>query len=482
MILQSIMRVSQLFVWILLSSILNAQDVEVPAIIKRLHQEQRPVKVYSYAVNKIINLNDIPNSLKQAGQEITKSSKGVFLNPLGTGRIYELKVKDGELKWQRIDSTVFIGYNFGSLFFSLDSTLYSFSGQGFFQHNGNLRYFNQESKEWDALDLSATVLWLTQTGLFHSFDTSHKQLYVEAIPHKQDHALKNRLIPELKHTFWKLDITTGDWMKVGVVKSEKSTSMAETPFGTLFNLFTIADINNNKIYKLSTDLSNKIRYKLGSSSSTNALAMSYCIDSTLYLGDLNSFIDSVVISKKDLIDTGEVFYTPIEAGFPIKEREVLIGLVFIFGALSLLLFFKNKKKGRNQTPLFMTGITQSEDIQEEKNEKENQVVFRSGKLMDLLNEREKTLLSFIYEHSLDERLTTIEEINKVIGAAQRNPEVQKRLRSDLIGAINDKLKIIAESKYNVIDKQRSEFDKRSFEYFIRTEHMKLAQKVLGKKD
>jgi len=90
-------------------------------------------------------------------------------------------------------------------------------------------------------------------------------------------------------------------------------------------------------------------------------------------------------------------------------------------------------------------------------------------------------LSFIYEHSLDERLTTIEEINKVIGAAQRNPEVQKRLRSDLIGAINDKLKIIAESKYNVIDKQRSEFDKRSFEYFIRTEHMQLVQKVLGKK-
>jgi hypothetical protein len=58
---------------------------------------------------------------------------------------------------------------------------------------------------------------------------------------------------------------------------------------------------------------------------------------------------------------------------------------------------------------------------------------------------------------------------------------QKRLRSDLIGAINDKLKIIAESKSNLIDKQRSEFDKRSFEYFIRTEHMKLVQKVLGKK-
>jgi hypothetical protein len=196
---------------------------------------------------------------------------------------------------------------------------------------------------------------------------------------------------------------------------------------------------------------------------------------------LEDFIDSVVISKKDLIDTGAAFYTPIEEDFPIKEKEVLIGLVVVLGITSLILFYKSSKKGGTQPPVFITGINQPADIKEEKNDKENQVVFRSGKLMGLLNEREKILLSFIYDHSLEERLTTIEEINKVIGAAQRNSEVQKRLRSDLIGTINDKLEIISESKHNVIDKQRSEFDKRSFEYFIRPEHMQLVEKVLGKK-
>jgi hypothetical protein len=289
------------------------------------------------------------------------------------------------------------------------------------------------------------------------------------------------VIQDLDRSLWKLDIQTGEWTKIGFIMKERMHIMAETPFGTFLNFNQIVDLEKNKVYTLRKSIVNKILTVLGTSSKPKELAYSYCIDSTLFVGGLDGFMDSVTISRTDLIDTGEVFYKPIEAGFPIKEREILIGLVFIFGALSLLLFFKNKTKGRNQTPLFMTGITQSEDIQEEKSYKENQVVFRSGKLMDLLNEREKTLLSFIYAHSLDERLTTIEEINKVIGAAQRNPEVQKRLRSDLIGAINDKLKIIAESKYNVIDKQRSEFDKRSFEYFIRTEHMKLAQKVLGKK-
>jgi hypothetical protein len=276
-------------------------------------------------------------------------------------------------------------------------------------------------------------------------------------------------------------VRSGDWTKLGKLNKDKLVSIAETPYGTLYNFYHIADLKNNKLYKLSTELSNRIRNKLGNSTKSQELALSYCIDSTVYLGDLEDFIDSVVISKKDLIDTGEAFYTPIEEDFPIKEREVLIGLVIVLGLTSSILFYMIRKKGGSQAPVFITGINHSAGIPEEKNDKENQVVFRSGKLMDLLNEREKILLTFIYEHSLDERLTTIEEINKVIGAAQRNAEVQKRLRSDLIGTINDKLEIVSESKHNVIDKQRSEFDKRSFEYFIRPEHMQLVEKILGKK-
>ena len=475
------MRIILFLALILFNSIINAQDVKVPAIVKRLTQEARPVNVFTYKINKLVKTDDLPESFTYAGQDITKSSKGIFLNQLGTGRIYELVTKDGVSNWQRIDSTVFYGYNFGSLFFSMDSTLYSYAGQGFFQQNGNLRYFNKESSEWDARDLSSSILWVSQTSLFYGFDTTNKLLYIEALPLKQDQALKNRLAPELEDTFWKLDMRSGDWTKLGKLNKDKLVSIAETPYGTLYNFYHIADLKNNKLYKLSTELSNRIRNKLGSSTKTQDLALSYCIDSTVYLGDLEDFIDSVVISKKDLIDTGAAFYTPIEEDFPIKEKEVLIGLVVVLGITSLILFYKSSKKGGTQPPVFITGINQPADIKEEKNDKENQVVFRSGKLMGLLNEREKILLSFIYEHSLEERLTTIEEINKVIGAAQRNSEVQKRLRSDLIGTINDKLEIISESKHNVIDKQRSEFDKRSFEYFIRPEHMQLVEKVLGKK-
>jgi hypothetical protein len=452
-----------------------------PPIIRRLFSEKRGVIVKSYATKNLTELKDLSYNFKYTGQELTKTREGVFLNPLGTGRIYKLALAKDSLIWTRIDSTQFTGYNFASLFFSIDTSLFSFGGQGLFNHNGNLRYYNEESKEWDALNLSQTLIWIAKNGLFQKIDTAKKQLYIEAWPQHQDQALKTKVIQDLDRSLWKLDIQTGEWTKIGFIMKERMHIMAETPFGTFLNFNQIVDLEKNKVYTLRKSIVNKILTVLGTSSKPKELAYSYCIDSTLFVGGLDGFMDSVTISRTDLIDTGEVFYKPIEAGFPIKEREILIGLVFILGLTSSILLFKYKRKSPNQPPVFITGINQPADIKEEKNDKENQVVFRSGKLMGLLNEREKILLSFIYDHSLEERLTTIEEINKVIGAAQRNSEVQKRLRSDLIGTINDKLEIISESKHNVIDKQRSEFDKRSFEYFIRPEHMQLVEKVLGKK-
>jgi hypothetical protein len=455
----------------------NAQPV--PTIIKRLYHEPRAVLVSSYNYDHLIDIPDLPGSYNLSGQAITKTTKGVFLNPLGTGRIYQLVMGTDSLKWQRIDSTLFFGYNFGSLFFSLDTTLYSFAGQGFFNHNGNLRYYNESSHEWDAQNLSASIFWLAKHNLFETLDTTERQLYIEALALKQDHALKNRLAPEMNKTLWKLDIDSGEWRQIGTIIKDMAT-VGETSFGTLVNFNLIVDLKKNKIYRLSKNLSNQILNIVGNSTKPKFISFAYCIDSTLYLGDRYNFIDSVVISRNELIATDESFYNPIASATvsPISERHVFIGLIAGFSIIASFLFYKLRQKKEIQAPQI---ISNSKPTEKSIDQHQSQVVFKSSKLLDLLNEREKLLLEFIYKHSLDERLTTIEEINKVIGAAQRNPEVQKRLRSDLIGSINDKLEIIAESKFNVIDKQRSEFDKRSFEYFIRPEHMSLVEKVLGKK-
>lgn len=466
-----------LILFIFLFKLEQVKSQQVSAILKRLYLEPRGVQISTYNNQDIINIPDLPDTYNNSGQSITKTSKGVFVNPLGTGRIYQLKGSNDSLYWYRIDSTIFFGYNFGSFFFSLDSTLYSFAGQGFFNHNGNLRYFNEKSSKWNAKNLSESIFWLTNHNLFESIDTAKRQLYIEALSLKQDHALKERLVPDMYKMLWKLDIDSGDWIKLGKINKEMST-VGETSFGTLVNFNMIVDLNKNKIYRLSQKLTDRIFSIVGNSTNPKEITHAFCIDSTLYMGDRFDFIDSVLISKNDLIETNEIFYTPIEKEVPLKERHVFIGLIASLGLVTSFLFYKIKN---NKIPQVSNSQNNSVTNETTVEANYNQVVFRSGKLMDLLNEREKILLSFIYEHSLEERLTTIDEINRVIGASQRNPEVQKRLRSDLIGTINDKLEIIAESKSSVIDKQRSDFDKRSFEYFIRPEHMQLVEKVLGKK-
>lgn len=453
----------------------------ISPLLNKLYNTPGDIIIFSYNKPNLIDLNDLPKNFKYTGQELVKNKKGLFLHPLGTGRIYQLTKNNADFKWTRIDSTIYTGYNFSSLFFSIDTSFYSFGGEGFFNANGNLRYFNERSKEWDAANLSQSILWFSKINLFHSIDTTARYLYLQSLPQHQDLTLKERFVPELDHQLWKLDIQTGIWQKLGKITEEKSISFAETPFGTLINFNRIIDVKNNKVFHLSKTLQSKISTALGTSSKPNDLAFSFCIDSTLFVGGIDNFFDSIIISKADLIEQKTPFYipTPTQYETPLKEREVLLGIIIFLGVTCIYLLIRKRKNGIAPPVAIIGSIVENSPFESDK--KESQVTFRSGKLMELLNEREKLLLEFIYNHSVDERLTTIEEINKVIGASQRTSEVQKRLRSDLIGTINGKLELVSEGKFNVIEKQRSEFDKRSFEYFIHPEHMELVEKLLGKK-
>ena len=75
-------------------------------------------------------------------------------------------------------------------------------------------------------------------------------------------------------------------------------------------------------------------------------------------------------------------------------------------------------------------------------------------------------------------MTTIEEINTKLGTFKKTIEIQKKMRSDMINGINSKLSTFSKSTKPVIDKQRSEFDKRSFEYYINKEHMGLVDNII----
>ena len=274
-----------------------------------------------------------------------------------------------------------------------------------------------------------------------------------------------------------LDIRTGIYDTIGQLKNDAYAFLGTTPWGVFENNGTIIDVKKNITYQLSTSKKDELRALKENATSSNDFSISFFIDSLLYIGNYVDKMDSIKITFKDLIKLEEKFYTPIASATPkskINWKNLLI--IGLFSIILLLLFLLVGKK--NRWPLLASIKSDADSKNKSKEEIENQVSFRSSKIIELLEQRERDLLSYIFKQSSEEKLTSIDEINKAIGATQRSPEIQKRLRSDLIIAINEKLSIVTKSKNAVIEKQRSEFDKRSFEYFIQPEFMELVRKIV----
>ena len=96
-----------------------------------------------------------------------------------------------------------------------------------------------------------------------------------------------------------------------------------------------------------------------------------------------------------------------------------------------------------------------------------------------LERQELMVLQLLYVNAIKEKTTSIDEINAVLGIGKRNFNVQKKLRSDCIQSINYKIDLLLGFPENVIDKKRSEEDKRSFEYFITPDYLEAVNQLLS---
>lgn len=457
-----------------------AQTRSLPPIIKKLIDIKREVIIFNLSSENLFETKDLPKINYDLTAQLIKSKKGLYVCIPGTGRVYEIKIKKDSIVYNRIDKTFFSGYNFDCLFFALDTAIYSFGGQGFWMVNGNLRKYNSNTFEWNAVQLSENVTKeFKNSNALHFLDTSNQSLTIVG-PEMSPAYLKDRNKDSIyKNKILTLDIRNGIWNLVGDTKNGNFFHYGITPWG-IFTGENVVDVKNNKIYTY-TGIE-KFATISGTQTKGDRFDISFCVDSTLFFGNFKDRIDSLTISRSDLLDTGLTVYTPLQTPSPIKKESVLIIAVAGLSIISILLFIKLYSKKNTPTTIASIGIPNSDPdpvVEEKKNDNdEGTMMFKSSKILDLLEQRERVLLKFIYEQSSEDRLTSIDEINKVIGASQRSSEIQKRLRSDIITSINEKLGIVTNNKKPVIDKQRSEFDKRSFEYYVRKEHMALVERIV----
>ncbi len=161
-------------------------------------------------------------------------------------------------------------------------------------------------------------------------------------------------------------------------------------------------------------------------------------------------MDSIAINKKDLVLLDENIYqvvvtknTGAEKTGNIDIKSILIFLLAFVILFAFILFRRQRKK--------VTSISLKN---------------KNGFAPAIFTELEREVLKAISGNSQKGKLTSIDELNKVLGVNKKSIEVQKKQRSDIISSINKKYTFIKKNDSDLIERKQAEFDKRSFEYYI----------------
>jgi hypothetical protein len=107
-------------------------------------------------------------------------------------------------------------------------------------------------------------------------------------------------------------------------------------------------------------------------------------------------------------------------------------------------------------------------------------VLKTKTVNQAFTETEISLIQLLLNAYSAKQNVEIAEINRVLGIKDKNVGLQKKVRSDVINAINDKYIFINQGENNLIASVRKEDDKRFYEYFIVPTEVKTVQKLIEK--
>ena len=91
---------------------------------------------------------------------------------------------------------------------------------------------------------------------------------------------------------------------------------------------------------------------------------------------------------------------------------------------------------------------------------------------------ELNLIELLLEEHKKGNKVEIHQMNHVLGIKDKNIGLQKKVRSDMINAINEKYQFITQTKILLISSVRKEDDKRFYEYFIPSSELNSIERIL----
>lgn len=134
---------------------------------------------------------------------------------------------------------------------------------------------------------------------------------------------------------------------------------------------------------------------------------------------------------------------------------------FILSAIFLLIIFFMRKRKSIDLP---------ETQKQEKNKPLE--VDKTSPFLSALNEQERSVLEIILNNSSVGEYTSIDQINHVLGSKNKDATIQNKLRSDCLQMINKKFGVYASTNDALVERERTEFDKRVYQYQINRRYIK----------
>jgi hypothetical protein len=452
-----------LLIAVFFSGTARSADVDTVVLLKSspfftdFLKKKAPIAAFQYSPTSLINPHH--PSLKNKSDQLFSLNGNLYIHFDGSGLLYELQNQaDSVLVFQRIDNTENFNYNIAAFLFTNKQDIYNIGGYGFWKSSGTLRKYNTKDKEWDAVPINEEIHIPYAKDLCW-FNPSTEKLF---IPYQQiintGLEIENDEAQYKKYVYV-FDLKGKKWKKLGNTHPDffeiisKSKWHIPTEKGHLLSY-------NNMVYDIDFEENSIKEYASPSFSQT--------LDR---IGDtyLKYYHQGTIYSLDDKTGRYDSLRVPLEnfekADFRVWKKN---NTVFAIGIAPIIIILAATAAKRKRTKEARKTIIDAAST--------GAPVGPTIKIK--FSETEKQLLNLLLEKSKSNSITTITEINYVLGIKDKNLGLQKKVRSDVMKSINEKFNFLQDGDTELICNIRSQADKRFFEYYIDRANIELLEIML----
>lgn len=420
--------------------------------------------------NKIVVLPNELDCEPSRHHYMTKSGK-LYIQVDGSGKLY--KVDSTLTQPERIDKTCYEGYNFYAYNFPWDNKFYSFSGWGFWKYDGGLRFFDEQLKEWFVKPLEQSVHFACGLNAIVWHDIKRDKIYL-IYKKVQDSYIKAKISSTDSLFVQCFDIKTAQWWlqpKTFITESPVAgisdfNKIVPTHWGLIIeanNNFKLLDFHHNEIALLNETKSNY----LASALVKNKMGFSVLRKEDLYFYDPEiDSLTSMALNSSDFIKTSEKIYEEPRS-IPLEINKITIILLLCFLFASLIFYYEHKLRKRDREL--------SKEIVAEKNE----VINRTVPFHNSLTQQEKLVLDLLIGKSANNQFTSVDELNRILGTKGKDVAIQKNIRSEVLLKLNEKFQVYAATNDLLVERERTAFDKRVYQYRINQQYLNKLRNSYG---